>query len=95
MERGSSAPDHRAGPRSASATARSRVWIGYPSAPDRRLRPASASVSALWRPQSPWKAIPLSTIGPTATSAPPPACMYKMAGVLPTINTPVKRSWDV
>ncbi|KAL5677285.1 hypothetical protein ACJX0J_013416, partial [Zea mays] len=37
----------------------------------------------------------LSTNGPTATSAPPPACLYKMAGVLPTINTHVKRSWDM
>ncbi|AQL00767.1 hypothetical protein ZEAMMB73_Zm00001d044740 [Zea mays] len=37
----------------------------------------------------------LSTNGPTATSTPPPACLHKMAGVLPTINTHVKRSWDV
>ncbi|KAL5674455.1 hypothetical protein ACJX0J_018761, partial [Zea mays] len=29
----------------------------------------------------------LSTNGPTAKSAPPPACLYKMEGVLPTINT--------
>jgi hypothetical protein len=57
MERGSSAPDRRAGPRSASPTARSRVdWV--PLCPDRRPRSASASASVLWRPRSPWKAKP-------------------------------------